>query len=338
MWFRCFIVVYLLSSSVASKVRGEDNPHHVDRDETTLADDPPVNDFFYPLQALYFEAINIPEAWRLLAKVKRKRVAVAVIDTGVEAKHPDLLRNLIEGYNVVTKNNDTDDQNGHGTHMVGVLGATINNLVGIAGVTDLVNIMPISLVTPTGENEIASFDYVIRHRQEKDIKIILFALSRDTLVPGLADKIIRANKAGILVIVTAGNKGKDITKDKTYPCALTQKLTGMMCVAGTLQFENQLGRFSNFADYVDIAAPGDDIMTTGLEASYEFFTGTSPAASIVAGLAAMLYSVDPNLSPTAVKKIIEDTSQKGVKGSTRKSTFAFGRVDAGKALASLIPA
>ncbi|KAF4673812.1 hypothetical protein FOL47_010071 [Perkinsus chesapeaki] len=99
----------------------------------------------------------------------------------------------------------------------------------------------------------------------------------------------------------------------------------------------KLGHFSDFADYVDIAAPGVEIMAPTVKVPYAVSNGTSPSAAIVAGVAAMLYSLAPDLTPADVKKILKDTSTKGLKDYSGKTTLAFGRVDADKAVAKLIP-
>ncbi|KAF4672055.1 hypothetical protein FOL47_000995 [Perkinsus chesapeaki] len=290
-----FTLGYLIASSTAT------------RSSVGKTGVPPVNDPDYKHQAPYFDAINIPKAWRRLTstRVLRQKVTVALIDTGVKYNHPDLVGNLVTGYNVIRNSTDTDDKAGHGTMMAGVLGATINNSIGIAGVMDLVNIMPISLEENfVDEPEAASLQYAIETKDTRRIKIILMAFSGNILRPKVAQKIRQAVQAGMLVIVTAGNYGINVTVDKRYPCVLTQQLTGMLCVAGTEQSKMRLGTFSNFANYVDIAAPGNSIITTAIRYPYTKFTGTSPAAAIVAGVASMLYSLAPGLTPADVRKIL----------------------------------
>ncbi|KAF4655161.1 hypothetical protein FOL47_009555 [Perkinsus chesapeaki] len=334
---RCFTIGFLVGSAAAMKF--------MDGDVVGVDNGSPVNDPLYTYQEKYFEAINIPAAWKRLAsaKTKRSRVTVALIDTGVERNHPDLVGNLVRGYNVIKHGTATPDSHGHGTNMAGVLGATINNSMGISGVMDLVNIMPISLEARfEGNAEAASFDYAIRNREARNIKIILMAISGYTLWKELAYKVFEADKAGMLIIVSAGNNGKNITAERKYPCALTTKVKTMLCVAGTEQSEMKLGSFSNFADYVDIAAPGRKIVTTGITKGarlhpYEIIGGTSPAAAIIAGVAAMLYSVSPGISATDVKKILKDTSAQGLKDSSGNKSLPFGRVDVDKAVAKLVP-
>ncbi|KAF4661369.1 hypothetical protein FOL47_006730 [Perkinsus chesapeaki] len=332
MLLRCLVLGYITALNIAILGRGEGI--------AGTARGSPVNDPLYPRQNSYLEAINVPGAWKRLAstRVVRKRVTVALIDTGVKPDHPDLVSNLVEGYNVLSGGHDTHDREGHGTEMAGILGATINNTEGIAGVMDLVNIMPI--FEGNTEYQIlldAALDYVITAREARDIKFILMACSDDKIYDYFKDRIKQADQAGILMIVTAGNMGKNITTEKRYPCALSEQLDGVLCVGATEQSRMKLASFSNFASYVDVAAPGVNIMTTGNDVNYKTMPGTSPASAIVAGVVAMLYSLAPDLTPGDVKKIIKGTSKKGLKDSTGKVVLPFGRIDADKALAKLIP-
>ncbi|KAF4672522.1 hypothetical protein FOL47_000437 [Perkinsus chesapeaki] len=309
-------------------------------DQSGTAGGPPVTDPFYFEQAPYLKPINVPGAWELLTstRVKRKRVTVAHIDTGVKIPvHPDLRTNLVTGYNVIDHSTNTADKVGHGTRMAGILGATINNSVGIAGVMDLVNIMPISLEDQyEARRQSEAIDYIIRNKESKNIKVILMPISFSITTQELANKVNEAAQAGILMVFTAGNQGRNITEAGMYPCSYTQSVEGILCVAATGRSNMNLIRDSNFADYVDIAAPGTDIATTGFLRPYEASEGTSPASAIIAGVAAMLYSLAPDLTPVDVKKIIKDTSKKGVKNAQGKPV-RFGRVDAAKAVAKLIP-
>ncbi|KAF4658911.1 hypothetical protein FOL47_007785 [Perkinsus chesapeaki] len=306
---------------------------------STLGHDPPVNDPLYRLQEPYLEFAGIPAAWKRLASAagKRERVTVALIDTGVQPDHLDLVQNLIEGYDVIKHTTATPDRQGHGTMMAGVLGATINNTIGIAGVMDLVNIMPISLEgILRDELEADSVDYTIRNKDTKGIKIILMAISDTAMRPKLTGMIKEAVAAGLLVIVTAGNQGEGITENKRYPCALTEHLPGILCVTATENTQMRLTHFSNYGDYVDIAAPGSDIESTCISNLYNNVHGTSPAAAIVAGVAAMLYSINPTLTPVAVKGILKDTSKKGIKLQDSEFTLPFGLVDADAAVAKVL--
>ncbi|KAF4668419.1 hypothetical protein FOL47_003041 [Perkinsus chesapeaki] len=204
-------------------------------------------------------------------RVKREKVTVALIDGGVNADHEDLVANVIKGYNVITHDDDTYDVDGHGTKMAGVRGATLNNSIGLAGVADLVNIMPISYGdSPSLKAATAAIDYVIRRR---NIKIILFANSASETTRDFDAKVKEADAAGILMVVAAGNDGRDITVNKRFPCSLTTHLKGMLCVTATIGSSMRLDPRANFANYEDIAAPGVNILTTTITGGYGYATG-----------------------------------------------------------------
>ncbi|KAF4652206.1 hypothetical protein FOL47_011222 [Perkinsus chesapeaki] len=125
------------------------------------------------------KAMKVPAAWKVLWNPQRKRgkVTVALCDSGI-SRHPDLVGNLVPGYNVLDHNTETTDKLGHGTVMAGILGATINNKLAMAGVSDLVNLMPVAL-GPAAKQQLVldAFNYVIQHRAERNIKIILMPIS-----------------------------------------------------------------------------------------------------------------------------------------------------------------
>ncbi|KAF4658064.1 hypothetical protein FOL47_008201, partial [Perkinsus chesapeaki] len=193
MLLRCLVLGYITALNIAIQGPGGGL--------SGTARGSPANDPLYPRQASYLEAINVPGAWKRLAstRVARKRVTVALIDSGVKPDHPDLVANLVEGYNVRSGDHDTHEGG-----------------MGIAGVMDLVNIMPI-FDGNLGHQVLmeAAIDYVITNREARDIKFILMPSSDDKIYTYLTDRIKQADQAGILIILTAGNMGKNITTEKT---------------------------------------------------------------------------------------------------------------------------
>ncbi|EER08736.1 thermitase, putative [Perkinsus marinus ATCC 50983] len=300
------------------------------------------NDRFYYQQKAYLEAISVPMAWGILDSIpKRTQVTIAVIDDGIEASHPDLKGTVIKGYNVVDKNDDTSPRGPHGTHMAGIIGAIRNNKIGIAGILNDVRILPISTgEIPYNVDGAKAFKYIVRETKG-DVKVVLYTVDFTGPVPILMQRIHAAAAAGMLVVVTAGNEHMDMDKIKDYPCS-GRKLhrEGIICVAATEGTEMQLHDASNFGSAVDIAAPGYKISTTHLDGQYSQDTGTSAAAAIVAGIAGMLYSLEPSLktklTPAYIKSIIMDTATKGVKDSKGEKTLSFGRVNAAAAVNKIL--
>ncbi|EER06676.1 Thermitase, putative [Perkinsus marinus ATCC 50983] len=301
------------------------------------ASDP--NDEYYYLQKAYLEAIYIPEAWGILDSTpKRTPVTIAVIDDGIEAIHPDLEGTVIKGYNVVNKNDDTRPRGPHGTQMAGIIGAIRNNRIGIAGILDSVRILPICTGKVSTWPAVAdAFTYLIDKRKD-DVKVILLAEgSTSTTSQAVTDKILAATAAGMLVVITAGNYGLDLDINPFFPCSYGRSPTdGVLCVAATHGTKMELTELSDFGLAVDIAAPGYKIATTFLKGEYGTASGTSEASAVVAGIAGMLYSLEPSvkakLIPAYIKKIIMDTATQGLKDSKGVKTLPFGRVNAAAAV------
>ncbi|EER05583.1 thermitase, putative [Perkinsus marinus ATCC 50983] len=301
------------------------------------------NDEYYYMQKAYLEAISVPEAWGILDSTpKRTPVTIAVIDDGIEATHPDLKGTVIKGYNVVDKNDDTSPRGEHGTSMAGIIGAIRNNKIGMAGILDNVRILPIfdgeKPTIPTLED---AFTYLINERKD-DVKIILMTEGSDSKSSqALTDKILEANAAGMLVVVTAGNKHHDLDINPDFPCSFGRSpADGVLCVAATSRTKMRLTVESNFGSAVDIAAPGNKIFETVIKGQYATAKGTSEAAAIVAGIAGMLYSLEPSLktklTPAYIKSIIKDTATQGLKDSKGVKTMPFGRVNAAAAVKKIL--
>ncbi|EER05608.1 thermitase, putative [Perkinsus marinus ATCC 50983] len=301
------------------------------------------NDELYYMQKSYLEAISIPEAWDILdSTAKRTPVTIAVIDDGIEATHPDLKGAVIKGYNVVDENDDTSPRGLHGTCMAGIIGAIRNNNIGIAGILDSVRILPISTdefsAWPFIED---AFTYLINERKD-DVKVILMTEGSDSSGPQfIDDKIREATAAGMLVVVTAGHAHLDLDIYPDFPCSFDRSPTdGVICVAATDGSKMRLSDDSNFGSAVDIAAPGEGIVTTDLKGKYSQDTGTSVSAAIVAGIAGMLYSLEPSLknklAPADIKRIIKDTATQGLKDSKGEKTLPFGRVNAAAAVNKIL--
>ncbi|EER20086.1 thermitase, putative [Perkinsus marinus ATCC 50983] len=160
----------------------------------------------------------------------------------------------------------------------------------------------------------------------------------------VTDKILEATAAGMLVVLAGGNYFLNLDIIPYFPCSLGRSPTdGVLCVAATYDTKMQLTDESDFGSAVDIAAPGYKIGTTfleGPEGMYGVVSGTSAAAAIVAGIAGMLYSLEPSLkaelTPAYIKSIIMDTATAGVKDSGGKRTLSFGRVNAAAAVNKIL--
>lgn len=272
--------------------------------------------------------INAPEAWDIFTG--SSSVVVASIDTGVDYRHPDLAANIwtnpgeipddgidndgngfvddVHGYDFANDDADPLDDNGHGTHTAGTMGAVGNNELGIAGVNWAVQIMPLKFLSASGigflSSAIAAIEYMTMMREEFGVNIVVSNNSwgGGPFSQALLEAIRQSNEAGILFVAAAGNLGIDVDVVPEYPAAYD--LDGIISVAAT-DDRDQLAFFSNFGSTsVDIAAPGVDVLSTTPDETYSIFSGTSMAAPHVAGVAALLSGLNPELRISEIKDAI----------------------------------
>ena len=258
----------------------------------------------------------------LLAWDKTKgseKVVVAVLDSGVDYTHPDLMENIwfrpsnineyvddhlgtvndLRGFSGVDDMSDPMDDNGHGTHCAGIIGAEGDNAMGIAGVNWKVQIMPLKFIgaggSGTTRDAIEAINYVIdRKRAGVNVRIISASWGSTQKSKALEDAIRKAGEEGILFIAASGNASANADKSPHYPASYD--LPNIISVAALNRLD-ELASFSNYgAKRVHVAAPGVDILSTWLEGAFEEHSGTSMATPEVSGVAALVLSVEPELS------------------------------------------
>ncbi|MEV6892802.1 S8 family serine peptidase [Kribbella sp. NPDC051137] len=289
----------------------------------------PNDEYYGTDQKAYLNTVRMPQAWDL-SKSTGSQI-VAVLDTGVDAGHPDLVGHLVPGYNAVssTRPNPVDDH-GHGTMTLGIIAAAANNGIGVAGVGWNVKAMPVKVLASDGtgyDADIAEgIDWAVAH----GAKVINMSLGGPDDNPILHDAVKRAYAKGVVTVVAAGNDGDDsLQYPASYPEAIAVAATD---AAGSLT------DFSSYGDWVDIAAPGRDILTTGSRPltppgyePYWYCTGTSCSAPIVAGIAALVKNKWPTFTPAQVARRLEvlarDAGPRGI-----DQYYGHGIVDAYQAL------
>lgn len=295
--------------------------------------------------------IDALKAW--LKTRGNRDVVVAVLDTGVDYTHTDLVANIwmrpdnipqytddelgtfndLHGFDADTNSADPKDDNGHGTHCAGIIGAEGNNEVGIAGINWNVEIMPLKFLGRGGfgttKNAIEAINYAIDRKQKGvNIRVINASWGSTQYSRALEDAIRAAGEQGILFVAAAGNASTDNDRRAHYPS--NYKLPNVISVAA-LDRTDSLATFSNYgAKTVHIAAPGRDILSTWLNDEYREASGTSMAAPEVSGVAALILSAEPKIS---VEKLRERLLQSVDKiDSLTGKVESGGRLNAAKAL------
>lgn len=278
-------------------------------------------------------------------------VVVAILDTGIDLSHPDLRDNLwtnpgeipgngrdddgngyvddVHGADVVSGDGVPQDDNGHGTHVAGIIAARGGNGIGTAGVAWRARIMPVKVLDGGAGGDTGGVARGVDYAISKGARIINLSLAGNQRSPVLDDALQRAQDAGILVVAAAGNQHRDLAILPSWPAA--SPLDNVVSVAATT-VEGLLASISSFGSPVDLAAPGDLILSTALGGDYEWRTGTSMASPMVAGVATLVASV----APTADWRTLRDA----VVGGARRTVLPIGggTVDATGALRRVIPA
>ena len=245
--------------------------------------------------------IKSPFAWNYTTG--NYQTVVGVLDSGIDANHPDLKNNLwfqepfFNGWNFVNNSNYPIDVTGHGTHVAGTIGAVGNNCIGVTGVCWNVQIASFKI----GDNriELAAAIAAIYFSNMMNIPILNNSWGGRTFSPILKYAIEHYNG---LFIASAGNSSSNNDLLPSYPASYNSD--NIISVAASTP-ENTLSSFSNYGSKsVDIAAPGTNILSTSLDGEYSYKNGTSMAAPHVAGAAALLKSYMPFLTTLEIKHII----------------------------------
>ncbi len=248
---------------------------------------------------------------------------IAVVDTGVNCSHPDLKNNCIAGRDFVNRDNDPSDDHGHGTHVAGIASAVTNNGIGVAGAGWSASIMPIKVLGSNGNGGHATIADGIVWAVDHGAHVLNMSLGGFYTSSTLRNAVSYAIGKGVVVVSAVGN---DNTSNPTYPTAYP----GVIGVSATTQSDGRAS-FSNYGDTVDVAAPGVGILSTVMSGGYQAWSGTSMAAPIVSGIAALLKNQAPSRSPQQIEALLENSAQDlGAPGWD--PLFGAGRVDAGRAL------
>lgn len=216
--------------------------------------------------------IDAPEAWDITTG--SENVVVAVVDTGVAYDNPDLAPNMVSGWDFVDNDSDPWDEEGHGTHVAGTIGARGNDGVGVVGVNWDVSIMPVRVLDANGSGTSADILSGMQYAVSHGAKVVNLSLGGPGYSQAAAGFI--ANSRQTLFVAAAGNGGDDSAGDNVdgtpdYPCAYPA--SNVVCVAATDQ-RDRLTPFSNFGvNAVDLAAPGLSILSTQPASASAFADG-----------------------------------------------------------------
>ncbi|MFC7596374.1 S8 family serine peptidase [Terrabacter sp. GCM10028922] len=289
------------------------------------------NDYFYSVthDQEYLKTVRMPGAWDR-SKGSLSQV-VAVIDSGVNGKHPDLAGRTVAGFNALTNvgiaAGAASDDFGHGSMVAGIVAAGTNNSEGIAGVAWNAKVMPVKVLNSLGRGTDSDIVQGIKWAADHGAKILNLSLGGPTDSPALHDAVKYAAAKGAVVIVAAGNSGAD---RPMYPAAYSEAIA-----VGATDNAGRITDFSTHGSWVDLAAPGWGILSTGRPDAdgYIYYSGdgTSFAAPIVAGIAVLVRTQNQSFTPAQVASRLRSTARDaGPRGVD--PFYGAGVVDATNAL------
>lgn len=297
-----------------------DAPVHVDPGARLAGtpDDPRWDDQWGP------QMLDMPEAWETTGG--DRSIRVAVVDSGVDDDHEDLADVPIDDWqDYIDASTDPQDPHGHGTHVTGILAALRDNGAGIAGMAN-VTLLAYRVVDATGEGDCSDIARAVNRAVHEGADVISLSVYCKTPSPVIADAVNWAAANGVLVVAAAGNEAPDLVECPRTPA----RYPSVVAVAAVTE-NRERAPFSCAGAEIELAAPGAGIVSTLPGDSYGLFSGTSQATPHVAGTAALMLSIHPDLRPDEVRQILATTADDLYPPGPDPGT-GFGLVDPVEAL------
>ncbi len=322
----------------------------------TIPNDP----LYEKREFMFMDQVLAADAWEFATL--SPNIKIAIIDSGIDMQHEDLLQNIwtnpneisdngidddangivddIHGYNFFDNNTRVQDLNGHGTMIAGIIGAQGNNSIGIAGIAWQTQMIPIKILDEKGISSISKAIAAINYARNLNVDIInaswgYSARQTDASASAILEAAIAdAEQAGILFVSSSGNgtnyigNNNDDPAQANYPSSYP--LNNIIATAAC-DSNQELAFFSNYGlNSVDLCAPGIDIFSTTIKNDYNAMTGTSISAAFVTGAAALILEMNPELSPLETKSLLLQNTT--LIPSLAGKIFSSGELNIAKAL------
>jgi subtilisin family serine protease len=259
-------------------------------------------------------AFDLPDAWKY---TQGEGVKIAVLDTGADMKHPDLSDNLLPGFNFIKPGTKPQDDNGHGSHVTGIICAD-DNAIGMIGVAPAAKVMPVKVLNAAGSGNMKTVAMGIRWAANQGADFICMSLGTPNKLQEVRKAIQYAASKGVVTFCAAGNAGS--TRRIFYPAAYPETIG-----VGAIDSDFDRADFSCTGDDLDFLAPGVKIFSTVPESWYAFMSGTSMANPFMVGVAALVLSYKRNRGLKIKLDTAEDYRQLFKKYTTPVSDNEAGK-------------
>ena len=266
-----------LSKESRSQLTENPNVLRIEKDELAFASKRPTNPTNSSSEQTPWgiSKIKAPESW---STGRGAGSIVAVVDTGIDLDHPDLINNITLGYNAISPGTTSDDNNGHGTHVAGTI-AGVDNTIGVIGVAPSARLLSVKVLGANGSGYISDIIEGIDWAVANGADVINMSLGTTADIQSMEDAVVRAFNAGVVVVAASGNDGSAVNYPAAYPTVLA---------VGATDSNNTIASWSSRGPQVDLSAPGVSVYSTYKGSVYKTLSGTSMATPHVAGLAAVL--------------------------------------------------
>jgi subtilisin family serine protease len=264
-----------------------------------------------PLEELTWgiDRINADWAWPIS---RGATIKAAILDTGIDLDHPDLLDNIKGSVNLIKPKKSADDDNGHGTHVAGIIAASDND-IGVIGTGPEIHLYVVKVLDKKGKGWLSDLVEGLEWCIQNEVQVVNLSVGSPVDNQSFYEAIVNAYGAGITLVAAAGNNGESggsIDYPAKYPETIAVSAVDWFC---------QFALFSSFGPEIDISAPGVDIKSTYMRGSYMILSGTSMAAAHVTGVVALTLTTSPLAyydidgdgvwDPGEVKTRIKDTAE-----------------------------
>lgn len=299
------MAVYLPSKSAGEALASQSGVLRIDDDVIVeaLAKPQPIQ----PTEIIPWgiKRIDADLAWGVTAG---DPIKVAVVDTGIDLTHPDLALNIKAGYNAINPLKSANDDNGHGSHVAGIIGA-LDNTIGVIGVGPQIDLYAVKVLDRTGSGWLSDIIEGLDWAIQNGMQVVNMSLGTSSDVPSFKEAVARVYAAGIVQVAAAGNNGGSVIYPAAYPEVIA---------VSAMDSGNQIASWSSRGPEVDLIAPGVEIPSTWKSGGYKTISGTSMASPHVAGTAALVLNTAPGIydldgnglwSPEEVKNKLEVTAE-----------------------------
>ncbi len=318
-----FLVIYV-EDPVAfnEQAAQDDNILYVEADTQDFVASYVPSEAYYGCCQWGIQDIGVETAWD--TTLGSTSVILAVLDTGLRKTHEDI-GNYLQGWDFIYNDNDPNDPNGHGTHVASTAAGLTDNGLGVAGVAQA-TILPVRVLNAQGSGSHSQIANGITYATDQGADIISMSLGAPSGSSTLLNAVNYAWNAGVTVIAATGNDNSVIGYPAKY---------GNAIAVGAYDQAQARASFSNYGPEMEISAPGVQIAAAHhtSDSAYVYMDGTSMATPVVSGAAALALAVDPTLTNTELRQLLQDTSRDfGSAGWDHD--FGYGAVDAAALVAA----